>query len=260
MLEWYYVLAVIGVGILTGFINTVAGSGSLISLPLLMFLGLSPATANGTNRIGILLQSFVGVAGYKKFANMQNAEWKLGLWLTIPAIIGSLIGASIAVKIEGDYLEKIIAILLVMMFFLILLKPERWLKGKEGFISKHPSIFQIVIFFIIGIYLGFIQAGVGFFLLAGLVLSVGFDLIKSNAIKVLVVFLCTPFALGVFIYSGHINYVWGLILGIGAMIGAWLATRFAAKLGNNFVRWVVLISLAIDASKMLGFFKLIGLE
>jgi len=251
-MEWHYVLAVIGVGIVTGFINTVAGSGSLISLPLLMFLGLSPATANGTNRIAILLQSLVGLGGFKKYSNMSKAEWKLGYWLTIPSIIGALVGAQIAVKLDDNYLEKIIAILLIIMFFLILFKPEKWLKGKEEGVPEKPTWIQCIIFFFIGIYLGFIQAGVGFFLLAGLVLSVGFDLIKSNAIKILVVLLCTPFALGVFIYNGNVNYLWGLILGFGAMIGAFLATRFAAKLGANFVRYVVLITIAIDALKLLG--------
>ncbi len=254
MLDFYNILLVIGTGIVTGFINTVAGSGSLISLPILMFMGLSPATANGTNRIAILMQSIAGLTGYKKFANMNKTEWKLGIWLTIPAIVGSIIGAALAVKIDAVFMRKIFAALLIIMFFLILLKPEKWLKGKSGEINTKPTISQIVIFFLIGIYLGFIQAGVGFFLLAGLVLSVGFDLIKSNAIKVLVVLLCTPFALGVFIYNGQVNYLWGFILGIGAMIGAILATRFAARLGANFVRYVVLITLAIDSMKLLGVF------
>lgn len=248
-LSWYLILAIIGIGFFAGFINTLAGSGSLLTLPLLMFLGLDANIANGTNRIAILLQNLVGVSSFKQ---QKVFEWKQGIWLSIPAVIGSIIGAAIAVDINERIMKYTIASLLIVMFFLILLKPNRWLKGKGGTDKDKPGIFQIIIFFFIGMYGGFIQAGVGFFLLAGLVLGVGMDLVKANAIKVLIVFFYTLFALAVFIYFDQVNFKIGLILAIGNMLGALVGSRVGVSWGPKFVRILLLFTLFIAALNLLG--------
>jgi uncharacterized membrane protein YfcA len=252
-MEWYLVLAVIGVGIIAGFINTVAGSGSLLTLPLLMFLGLPANIANGTNRIGILLHNIVGTVTFRKHKMLNFRE---GLKIGIPAIVGSLIGAQIAINLNEAVMTKTIGGLLVIMFFLILLNPDRWIKSREG----HPPVsrwIQIIIFFLIGIYGGFIQAGVGFFLLAGLVLSAGFDLVKANALKVFIVLLYTPFALLVFILNDQVNYKLGLILAVGNMIGAFLGAKYAVKVGARAVSYFVLVALALASLQLFGVFDLI---
>ena len=115
---------------------------------------------------------------------------------------------------------------------------------------------QVVIFFFIGIYGGFIQAGVGFFLLAGLVLGAGFDLVRANAIKVLIVLLYTPFALFLFLYHSQVDFKIGLFLAIGNMLGAYVASKWAIKWGNKFIWYVLLISLLGSALKFTGFFDL----
>lgn len=241
------IAAVIGVGLIAGFINTLAGSGSLLTLPLLMFLGLPPNVANGTNRIAILLQNLVGVSSFKQ---QKVLDFRDGIKIGIPAIIGSLIGARIAVNMNDVIMEKAIGGLLILMFFLIILKPGRWLKGHE---DQPPAklLWQVIIFFFIGVYGGFIQAGVGFFLLAGLVLGAGFELVKANALKVFIVFLYTPFALAVFIINGDVNYVFGFILAIGNMMGAFIGARVAVKWGASAVRYFLLIALAFASLKLL---------
>ena len=249
-MEWYEILITIGIGLIAGFINTLAGSGSLLTLPLLMFMGLPANVANGTNRIAILLQNVVGVSSFKQ---QKVFNYKDGIWLAIPAIIGSILGAILAVDIDEELMEKFIAGLLVFMFFFILYKPERWLKGKAEIKSK-PGIWQIIIFFFIGVYGGFIQAGVGFFLLAGLVLGAGFDLVKANAIKVFIVLLYTVFALAIFMMNDQVNYVIGFVLAIGNMSGAYIASRLAVKKGTGFIRIILLATLAISASKLFGLF------
>ncbi len=252
-MEWYLILAVVGVGIIAGFINTVAGSGSLLTLPLLMFLGLPANIANGTNRIGILLHNIVGTVTFRKHKMLNFRE---GLKIGIPAIVGSLIGAQIAINLNEAVMTKTIGGLLVIMFFLILLNPDRWIKSREG----HPPVsrwIQIIIFFLIGIYGGFIQAGVGFFLLAGLVLSAGFDLVKANALKVFIVLLYTPFALLVFILNDQVNYKLGLILAVGNMIGAFLGAKYAVKVGARAVSYFVLVALALASLQLFGVFDLI---
>ncbi|RLD67367.1 MAG: sulfite exporter TauE/SafE family protein [Bacteroidetes bacterium] len=249
-MEWYEILITIGIGLIAGFINTLAGSGSLLTLPLLMFMGLPANVANGTNRIAILLQNVVGVSSFKQ---QKVFTYKEGIWLAIPAIIGSILGAILAVDLDEELMEKFIGGLLVFMFFFILYKPERWLKGKAEIKSK-PGISQIIIFFFIGIYGGFIQAGVGFFLLAGLVLGAGFDLVKANAIKVFIVLLYTVFALAIFMMNDQVNYVIGFVLAIGNMSGAYIASRLAVKKGTGFIRIILLATLAISASKLFGLF------
>lgn len=246
-------LAVIGVGVVAGFLNTLAGSGSLLTLPLLMFLGLPANVANGTNRIAILLQNIVGVSSFRQ---QKVLSFRDGLRIGLPATVGSLIGAQIAINLNEEIMRKTIGILLVFMFFLIILKPDRWIKGREG----NPPVtrwLQILIFFVIGIYGGFIQAGVGFFLLAGLVLGAGYELVRANAIKVFIVLLYTPFALIIFMLNGQVNYRLGLILAVGNMIGAFIGARYAIRLGSRIISYFVLAALAFASMKLLGIFDLI---
>ncbi len=246
---WLYAL-VIAAGFAAGFINTLAGSGSLLTLPLLIFLGLPANVANGTNRIGVLLQSLVATGQFK---HKKVFEWKEGVWLTIPAIIGSFAGAAFAVNLNDEVMNKVIGGLLVFMFILMIYKPERWIKSQQGNVKAKPSFVQILVFLGIGFYGGFIQAGVGFFLLAGLVLGAGFDLLKANAIKVLIVLAFTVVALGVFIYNNQVDYKFGLLLAVGSMAGAWVATHVAIKKGAGFIRWFVLVTVLVFAVKLLFF-------
>jgi hypothetical protein len=253
-MEWYTYLAIIAVGIIAGFINTMAGSGSLLTLPLLMFLGLPANIANGTNRVAIFLQNIVAVGSFKK---QKVFEYREGIWLVLPATAGSLIGALIAVNFNEQILRVFIGGLLIFMFFIILLKPEKWIKEHAGRIDSSPKFWRIVIFFFIGIYGGFIQAGVGFFLLAGLVLGVGADLIKANALKVFIILVYTGIALIVFFINGQVNLRVGLILAIGNMIGAWIGTRVAVSWGPKFVRGILLLAIFVSAMELLGIFDIL---
>ncbi|MFA8436578.1 MAG: sulfite exporter TauE/SafE family protein [Marinifilaceae bacterium] len=254
-MEWYLYVLVVLVGFFAGFLNTLAGSGSVISLALLMFLGLPANVANGTNRIAILMQNIVGVSSFKK---QKVFTFQEGIWLALPAIIGSLIGARLAVNIDEEMMRKTIGGLLVVLFFIVLYKPDAWVKGQAGLIASRPSILQIIIFFFIGAYGGFIQAGVGFFLLTGLVLGAGFDLVKANAIKVFIVLLYTPFALGVFMYTGQIDYQMGFTLAVGNMIGAYVAAHFAVSWGAKFVRYILMGVLVFASVKFLGVYDAIA--
>jgi len=252
-MEWYIIIAVIGVGFIAGFINTLAGSGSLLTLPLLMFLGLPANVANGTNRIAILLQNIVGITSFKQ---QRVLSFKEGLMIGIPAAAGSLVGARIAVNMNDEIMSKAIGGLLVFMLLLIILKPDRWIKDQAG---GQPVVkwFQVIIFFAIGIYGGFIQAGVGFFLLAGLVLGTGHELVKANALKVFIVFLYTPFALAIFILNDQVDWKLGLILAIGNMLGAFVGARVAVKWGAKAVRYFLIIALTFASLKLLGVFDLV---
>jgi uncharacterized membrane protein YfcA len=249
-MEWYIYPLIVLAGVFAGFINTLAGSGSLITLPLLIGLGLPANVANGTNRIAILLQNVVGVSSFKK---QKVLDFRSSVKLVIPAVIGSVIGAIIAVDLNEEVMRKTIGGLLVFMFFIILWKPSKWLREQQGK-SPLPYWLRAIIFFLIGIYGGFIQAGVGFFLLSGLVLGAGYDLVRANAVKVLIILTYTAFALAVFIFNDQVNYTYGLILAAGNMIGAFLGASVAVKWGPKFVRYLLLITVLVAAAKLLGIF------
>jgi len=237
-------------GLFAGFINTLSGSGSLITLPLLMFLGLSPHQANATNRVAIFFQNAVAVRNFKQ---QGLISFKSSLFMLIPALIGSIIGASMAVTINEQVLNIVIGALLFVMFFVILFKPDKWVKAQAGQVNAKPTLWRILIFFSIGIYGGFIQAGVGFFLLAGLVLGVGYDLVKANALKVLIVLSYTAIALIIFIYSGQVNFLYGIILALGNASGAFIASKYARQIGVKYIRYILLATVLAAGIKVLFF-------
>ncbi|MBE9480554.1 MAG: sulfite exporter TauE/SafE family protein [Bacteroidetes bacterium] len=252
-MTWIEITALIVSGILVGFINTLAGGGSIVSLSILMFLGLPANIANGTNRIAILGQTLTGVASFKQ---QKVLDFRKGIILAIPAIIGSLVGAWIAVDINEEVFEIAVAVIMLFMLFFILYKPDKLLYGRKELIEKKTGFTQILIFFLIGVYGGFIHVGVGYFLLAGIVIGAGYDLVKANAIKVLIVLLYTPFTLIIFILDKQVNWKYGLVLTIGTFIGAFVASRLAVSKGVNFVRWVIVIVILLTSAHLFGIFDI----
>lgn len=236
---------------MAGFINTLAGSGSLITLPLLIFVGLPAPIANGTNRVAVLLQNVVGVSG---FYQQKTMDVRGALILGIPAFFGSIVGAQIAVNLDEALMRKAIGIVMIVMLVVILFRPKKWMHGDLQIMENVPNVWKLILFFIIGIYGGFIQAGVGIFLLAGLVLGIGYDLVRANAVKVGIVLVFTIAALGVFVANGQVNWFIGFILALGNMLGAWIATRFAVEKGAIWVRRILIAVVIISAASLLDIY------
>lgn len=251
-MEWYLILALLGTGLVAGFINTTAGGGSMLTLPLLMFLGLPANVANGTNRIAILFQNIIGV---NTFRQKKVLDLTSDFRLVLPALAGSVIGALIAVEMNVLVLEKIIAILMVGMLLLVVMKPNAWVAERAENQHPKPTLLQYILFFFIGLYGGFIQMGVGFLLLAGLVLGCGHNLVKANAIKVYIVLVYTIFTIGIFMFYGQVNWLAGLVLAVGNMAGAWLGVHFAVKGGAKYVRYVLILALVIVILNLFGVFS-----
>jgi uncharacterized membrane protein YfcA len=247
-MDWTFYPIILVAGFFAGIINTIAGSGSLITLPLLIFLGLPPGVANGTNRVGILLQNVVGSASYQKQGVLDSRG---AAWLSLPAIVGAIIGAQIAVDLDEEMLRSSIGAVMVLMLIVVLMRPERWLNGVFERMEGRPDWKAHVSMFVVGIYGGFIQAGVGAFLLGALVLVVGYDLVRANAVKVLIVLIFTAFALAVFVRNGQVNWGVGLVLASGNILGAWIAARLAVEKGAAWVRRILIGTIAIAAIYML---------
>jgi uncharacterized membrane protein YfcA len=250
-MEWYHIIAVLAVGLSAGFINTVAGGGSSITLPMLMFLGLPPNVANGTNRIAILLQSMVGVG---TFRNSKVLNLNIGWRLSVPSAFGALIGALLAVEVNDELMRWIIIFIMVAMLMLVIFKPEAWIKHNEGESVAKTGWVQNITFFLIGFYGGFIQVGVGFLLLAGLVLGSGLDLVRANALKVMIVLVSTVIAVIIFWANNQVHLWMGLLLGAGSMAGAYAGAKFTIKGGSVYVRYSLIVMLVVMILKLLNVF------
>jgi uncharacterized protein len=243
------IIVIIIAGIFVGFINTLSGGGSVISLSLLILLGLPANIANGTNRISIFFQTFSSVSSFTKQKMFDSMK---PIWLGIPATVGSVIGAYIAVDVKEKVIEIAICVAMVIMVFFLFYKPDKWLKENSHLLKGKITWWQVIIFFIVGFYGGFIQVGVGYFLLMALVLGVGYDLVKANAVKNLIVFLYAIFALLVFMIDGKVNYLYGIILSVGSVIGALIASWLAVKKGAGFIRAVIVLSVILTILQVSG--------
>ena len=209
-----------------GFVNTLAGNGSLITLTILMeFIGLPALTANGTNRVGIFFHSIItSFTMFKK----HGIETKHQRGILPVLFIGGIIGGLISINISADQFTFVYRSLLVLLFITLLINPKKWLD--PSVIKFHvDSRIKIFILFILGVYGGFIQMGYGVVLLAVLVLVHKIPLIPANVIKLVSVFLYTPIVFGIFIWAGLVDWYFGLLLAVGQIIGGWLTANYISK-------------------------------
>ncbi|MEK6153655.1 sulfite exporter TauE/SafE family protein [Flavobacteriaceae bacterium 3-367] len=247
MEEWYHYVLLVGVGFTVGFINTVAGGGSLLSLPVLIFLGLPPSVANGTNRVAIVIQTALATAGFK---SKGVSTFPFNLYLGISALLGAILGAYIAVDIKGETFNKILAIIMIAVVLIIIFKPKISIGEMQERLTGKYLWIGIIAFFFFGIYGGFINAGLGFIIILFLHYVNRLTLVKANATKVAVVFIYTLSALAVFVLNDKVDWKVGLILAMGNGTGAWIASRFSVKKGDGFIKTFLVVMVVIMAVKL----------
>ena len=231
-------------GLAAGFINTLAGGGSAITIPIMTeIVGVS--VANGTNRIAILLAN---ASALTRFQRGDAVPWKRLTRLIAPTVIGAAAGAWVATQTSGDLFKKIFAFVLVLVAGSVLARPSRWVDGRE---REMAEPWRSLLFAGVGFYGGFVQAGVGFLLLGALVLGSGMDLVRGNAAKVALILCYTPVALIFFASASQVDLKVGLVLSVGQMTGAWIAARLAVLKGAAWIRWVLVAVAVIAAIRML---------
>jgi len=240
-------LLLIVVGFVAGFINTLAGGGSLLTLPLLIFMGLPPSVANGTNRIGIVLQMLAGTAGFK---SKGVVSFPFSIYLGIAALLGAVLGAQIAIDIKGETFTKILSFVMIAVVLIIVFKPKLQLQQlAERTTGKHLWM-SCIAFFLFGIYGGFLNAGLGFILILFLHHFNRFSLVKSNATKAVVIVIYMSAALGIFILNDKIDWAMGLTMAIGTSLGGWVASRYSVKKGDGFIKVFLVIAVSFMAVKL----------
>ncbi len=248
------IILILVVGIIAGFMNTVAGGGSLLTMPMLIFLGMPSALANGTNRVALTVQSISAAINFRRKGYF---DLKLGLTLGLPAMLGSYIGARLAIDLPDAVFNKILAGVMLAVLFLIVRQPNKAINAPEVELTPARRLLAIIIFFFVGMYGGFIQAGIGFIIIASLSLLTGMSLVKINSLKNFVVLFYMFISLVVFIWEGKVDWVLGLTLSVGNGIGGWIGSSFAVAKGDKWIRMFLIIVVSIMAVKLLGVFELV---
>lgn len=237
-------------GFAAGFINTLAGGGSMLTVPLLHFVGLPMDAANGTNRVGILIQNIFGVMGFR---SKGVAPWRTGIRLIVPVCLGALAGAGLAANVDALLLKRIFGVVLILLCGVVVLQPTRFLK-RAGEDESPPRLNLKVfsVFLAVGFWGGFAQVGVGFLFLAGLSLATNLDLVYANAVKVFLILLFTIPSIIVFAAHRQVWIVPGLVMAAGNAAGAWVASVTSVKKGAAWVRSVLVVAAFGAALKLLG--------
>ncbi|MDD3760458.1 MAG: sulfite exporter TauE/SafE family protein [Acidithiobacillus sp.] len=239
MHHWWVYPLLFGGGLVAGFVNVLAGAGSALTLPLLIFTGLSPSMANGSNRIGILLANILASRNFLKNGLMEpRFAGKLALW-TLP---GAIIGAWSSIHLGGVLFQKILVLVLLFSGITLYLPKSRY-RYLQRFPQKHPY-FLYPSMLILGFYGGFVQAGIGFLFIFVLRSFLSVSLAGINAHKTFIIAIYTLPALLVFAFLHEVDWLLGGCVAAGSLVGAQLSSHLT--LSSNGEKWIkVVITLAI---------------
>lgn len=246
MQDGFFYLLLFGAGVIAGTLNVIAGGGSFLTLPLLILSGLPPTMANGTNRVGILLQNIAAVYGFRSHGLIERS------WIgaaAAPAITGAVAGTMAALWIGDDLFRRILAFLMVAVTLWTLWDPLAGKRHEAVGDQGHIGLLGAIGFFLAGAYGGFVQAGVGFLLLAVSTMA-GLDLVRGNALKVLCVLIFTPVSLILFAMSGQVSWRPGLALGAGTILGGLMGVRLTVLKGHRWLKGVVTVAVIALAIKL----------
>jgi uncharacterized membrane protein YfcA len=236
-------LLLIAAGLAAGIVNTLAGAGSLLTVPLLVLLGLPGNLANGTNRVGVVVHNVVATW---RFRAEGVSGLRRALPLLLPVTLGSFAGAFVVSLISDELFEKLFGLLMV-----VLVIPVVFATGKPRPERSWPSWLSFVVFFGIGLFGGAFQAGVGLLIVAGLA-HAGHDLLRANSIKVVINGFQTLVALSVFVLRNQVAWQPGLLLAIGYGLGGVVGVRMAVWGGERVIRVVLALAVVGLAGRMLG--------
>lgn len=243
--DWAVIVALGLSGAVAGALNVIAGGGSFLTLPVMIFLGLPATVANGTNRVGILAQNLAAVWGFHRHRLIGRG------WLAraaLPALVGAGLGTWAAIEIDDRAFRRILALIMVTVSLWTLWDPMKGRAGSRRPVETGPPrrLATVLLFFAIGVYGGFVQAGIGFLLLAATTLA-GLDLVRGNALKVLIVLIFTPLTLVLFALGGKVHWGFGAPLAAGYVAGGLVGVRLTVLKGHEWVKRVVTITVILFA-------------
>lgn len=226
----------LAVGLVSGFINTLAGGGSMLTLPALMMTGMPADLANGTNRVAVLAQSITGAKGFDQAGKLDRGAL---VGIIVPTVLGAGLGAAMASVLPNTWLKPIL--LTVMAIVALSLLVPSGTKPIEGDKLPAGGVIAWLALFGAGLYGGFIQAGVGFILVAIVSGVLHYDLLRSNALKLVCTSIFSGVALIIFALQGQVLWVTGIVLALGSVLGALASVRFAINVDESVLRSILVI-------------------
>lgn len=247
MEHWQAVL-LFTAGVASGWINVMAGGGSIIAVPVMVFLGLPGPVANGTNRIGIIAQNVFAVWG---FFRRGFSDFRLSATLALAASVGAFFGAQVGVRLDGVWFERTLAV--IMLAILVVMLTDAGQKPAEDTGRARNLALGHVLFVGAGFWGGFIQIGVGFLMMPILNRVMGLDLVRTNMHKVFVALVFSIVALAVFASQVDIEWTLGIALAAGYALGGWLGAHSAVTRGETLIKRVFYLAIAAMAVKLLFF-------
>jgi uncharacterized membrane protein YfcA len=246
-IELWQVLLLAGTGVAAGFLNVMAGGGSLLSVPVMLFLGLSGPVANGSNRISIIAQNIVAV---RTFFRRGFSDFRLSLTLSAAATPGAVLGALVGVRLDGVWFDRVLA--LVMIGVLVLMQlPSGKREGESLPLTRRRLVLGHLLMFAAGCWGGFIQVGVGFILMPILNRVMGIDLVRTNMHKVFIALFYNLVAIAIFASAVSIHWVFGFALAAGNAVGGYLGAHFSVQGGERWIRRVFTLVLIVFIAKLL---------
>ena len=249
--EWNAIVLLLVSGIIVGIINTLGGGGSVITMALYMAMGIPVAVANGTNRIAVVMQNLSATIA---FMRKKMLDLKSSLLLVIPTVLGTVAGSLLACDVSDKTFKVCLSLVLAIILVYLILDRGNAPK-KEGHALK-IRWWHYPIFFLVGFYGGYIYIGLGFLILAVTIWTMKLDIVTANVLKGCVIFISTPFALAVFMYNGQVDYYAGLMHGVGNILGAVMASHWAATWGVKFVKWFTLFIIIVSFMDLVGWISL----
>ncbi len=234
-------------GVVAGIINTLAGGGSNLTIPALMVLGMPADIANATNRVGVFLQSIVGISGFKKYDKLPLTDYKA---ILIPLLVGALVGSLCASYAPQALLKYLLLGAMLTVATIVLIRPSVIAPPADSIpfnVAQTPQSWGWLLF--AGFYGGFVQAGVGFILITTFAGALRYSLLASNVLKIFATLCFTGIALGVFIFNDQIRWLPGLVLAFGTMLGAYIGVKIAVQISQRTLKWFLFfMTLAASAA------------
>lgn len=249
--DWVEITLLLVSGVVVGIINTLGGGGSVITMALFMAMGIPVATANGTNRIAVVMQNLSATIA---FMRKSMVDIKNSLLLGVPTILGTIAGSLCAIDVSESTFKICLSLVLAIILVYLILDRDK-VSQKEGH-KLRIRWWHYPIFFLVGFYGGYIYIGLGFLILAVTIWTMKLDIVTANVLKGCVIFISTPFALAVFMYNGQVDYVAGLVHAAGNILGAVMASHWAVSWGVKFVKWFTLFIIIVSFIDLVGLISL----
>jgi uncharacterized protein len=234
------VICIAFAGLGAGAINTVVGSGTLITFPVLLAFGYAPVTANVSNTVGLAPGSVSAAVGYRReLAGQRERVARLGTM----SLLGGVTGAVLLLVLPASAFKAVVPGFIALALVLVMIAPRlnRWLEFREVELGRRAGALTALAVYLSGVYGGYFGAAQGILLLGILGVAVAQDLQRTNALKNVLAALVNAVAGLFFVLAAHVEWAPAAIIAGASILGAQLGARYGRRLAPDALRWLVVV-------------------